>query len=296
MDKYASTFAMIKSINSKNEEEQIDFVKQDYKNIMYIKNPSVKVQIEAVNQHGLAIIYIENLSEEVKLIAIRNSSKAIMYIDNPSEEVKQEALKWSAYKAMKYFTYSVQEQLNAVRDNPIAFNYVDLKLREIQEEAIHQRAIRFINFDKLEEEEIIKIYTDAVKESGYLIKYVNIDKLVHHKSKYFDLCLLAVKENSFSIEQMDFRQMNNKQAEQIQLESIKVDARSIQFITKPSDNVIITAIQQGFLQNINILDMVRGHLSQKVHMFIDNIIDNKVIDNKVIDKVIDNKVIDKVVI
>ena len=76
---------------------QLEAIKQNGNNIMYIRNPSEKVQLEAVKQNGNIIQYINNPSDNVKLEAVKQNGYAIKYIRNPSENIKFEASKTIKY-------------------------------------------------------------------------------------------------------------------------------------------------------------------------------------------------------
>ena len=51
------------------EQENLERIKQDVLNILYIENPSEAVQLAAVKQNGWIIQFIENRSEAVQQTA-----------------------------------------------------------------------------------------------------------------------------------------------------------------------------------------------------------------------------------
>lgn len=78
--------------NQMSEEEQVERVRKNWRDIENIPNPSERVQLVAVQRWGLAIKYIQNPSERVQLAAVQNLPASIHHIPNPSEKVQLAAV------------------------------------------------------------------------------------------------------------------------------------------------------------------------------------------------------------
>ena len=155
---------LIKHLNI-NENE---LVKQNYKCIMFIPNPSEEVQLEAVKKNGATMRYIPNPSEEFQLKAVKQNGFAIKYIQNPSEEVQLEAVKQNGY-TMRFIPNPSEEfQLKAVKESGFAIQFIKNPSEEVQLEAVKQTGFAIKCIQNPSEE----VQLEAVKESGFAIECI----------------------------------------------------------------------------------------------------------------------------
>jgi hypothetical protein len=75
-------------IESLSEEEQIEYVQEEYFNIQDIRDPSYRVKEAAIQAHGWSIMYIKDVPEELQLKALEQDYDLIRYINNPSRKVQ----------------------------------------------------------------------------------------------------------------------------------------------------------------------------------------------------------------
>ena len=80
------------------EKEQIEAIKLEEGDILYINNPTKEMQLKAVKYFGSNIEYIKNPSEEVQLQAVTKEGDNIKFIENPTDEVITEAIKTIAHE------------------------------------------------------------------------------------------------------------------------------------------------------------------------------------------------------
>ena len=78
-----------KIARSMSEDEQVELVRDRYRSIKHIKNPTEKVQLAALESGGtFALDYIRRPTEKVQLAAVKKDPLALKYIENPSEKVQ----------------------------------------------------------------------------------------------------------------------------------------------------------------------------------------------------------------
>lgn len=103
-----------------NEDVQLAAIKEEGEALKYIKNPSFKVQYEAVKNHGDAILYIENPSEDIMLESVKNDIFSIRFIEYPSESVQLVVVNNLDYLEFNDFMDIVFDKIN----NPKALNFL----------------------------------------------------------------------------------------------------------------------------------------------------------------------------
>ena len=146
-----------------SEDEQVESVRNNYRSIEYIKNPSEKVQLAAVESGGgralnfiknptekvqiagveddpEALEYIKNPSEKIQLAAVKKDSSAFFYIKNPSEKIKLATVKKDPAVLYSIKNPSEKVQLAAVKKNPAALEYIKNPTEKVQLAAVKKRS------------------------------------------------------------------------------------------------------------------------------------------------------------
>lgn len=127
-----------KMLNSSSKSVQINSVRQNSANIVYIKNPDKDIQLAAVENHPMTIMYIKNPHKDVQLATVEKKPMAIKYIKNPDEDVQLATVKKDG-EMIKYIKYpSKNVQLAAVTQNGDAIKYILSPHKDVQLMAVVQ--------------------------------------------------------------------------------------------------------------------------------------------------------------
>ena len=239
-----------RSVNKWSEAKQIEFVKQNYKNIKRIKNPSEAVQLAAVQQNGGVIQYITNPCLEVQLAAVQQNGGVIQYITNPVFEV----------------------QLAAVQENGHAIRYITNPSLEVQLAAVQQNggAIEFITNPSLE------VQLAAVQQYGVVIQYI--------KNPDLQAQLAAVQKYGAAI-----YYITNPSLE-VQLAAVQQDGLAIEFIIRPLPMIQAAACRQNTESinrirpiestNISLMKKYRDELNDERLAYLERIENETLIESK----------------
>ena len=219
--------------NDWSEAKQIEFVKQDSKNIKRIKNPSEAVQLAAVQRDGYAIEYITNPSLEVQLTAVQQNGHAIQFITNPTIPVQLAAVQRNG-RAIKFITNpTIPVQLAAVQQDGGAIYWITNPTPLIQTAACfqHPDSINRINPIESTNISLMKKYRDELndKRRAYLER-------IEKESLTESTKTPVVDDNSRFI---------NNWSEAKQIEFVKQNYQNIKQIKHPSEAVQLAAVQQN---------------------------------------------------
>ena len=164
----------IRNLNKCSDEFQIAVVKDSWRAIGHIKNPSVEVQLAAIKTNAEAIKYIVKKaivpSEEVQLAAVSEYGGAIEYIDNPTEKAQLAAVTQNGLAIKHIDNPSEEVQLAAVKQTGYAIKHIANPSEELQLAAVnrHYGAIEYIIDNGIvpSEEVQLDVVTKAVERLG----------------------------------------------------------------------------------------------------------------------------------
>jgi hypothetical protein len=149
-------YKLIELIENPSEQAQIIVIEKDPIRFYRIKdkNPTENVQIAAVSRKGYIIQDIEDPSEKVQLAAVKQDGRAIRFIKNPSREVKLEALKQTPLAAKEIKEIDEQIKIQFVQFKVGNIKYIENPSKEVQmaavtkdPEAINYIEKRYVNRD-----------------------------------------------------------------------------------------------------------------------------------------------------
>jgi DNA-dependent RNA polymerase auxiliary subunit epsilon len=113
-------------------ELQMLAVKENYKLIKYVENPSFDLQQEVVSANPFNIQYITNPSDQIKEYAFQKSDGVFPYIKNPPLKMQQQAVEENPYHIMYIDNPSPEMQLSAVQRLPGVYEHIKNPTPEVQ--------------------------------------------------------------------------------------------------------------------------------------------------------------------
>lgn len=173
------------------EEEQLQFIKEKFSNIQYVKNPTEKAQWTAVKGQVHTLQLIENPSIELQLYAAKKDGSVLQYLKNPTYEVQKEALKTYGFGIEYIKNPSEEFKKLAITQNPCTIMDIKEPSEELQIMAVKADKYSF----GLIKEPTIKVIFEFFSQN--YTKDLHENMLVHRRKDMLFENLIDKKKISF---------------------------------------------------------------------------------------------------
>jgi len=277
-----SNWLFLKYFKNQTEEEGLAGVRKSSNALQYIDNQTERICLEAIRNNPLSLVLVKNKTvplclEAVKLNpaalqyvpaslqtleicekALRIDGMCLKYIVNQTERLCYDSLissKGASFSLIKNQTKFLCKEAMKIDGNLLM--YVVDQTFEICFEAVKQNslAIRYVNFNLLNDKDIEIITYEAIKKNGNVIQY--IDKKYHNQK----CCVIGLQADKNNIKYIDYEKFNislinyePKSGEDKQLLSADVETPNNSLITVNQENyyIIKTNIVNDSIKNIKL--------------------------------------------